>query len=31
VKELLKILKAGIGLHHGGMLPILKEIVELLF
>jgi ATP-dependent RNA helicase DOB1 len=25
------ILIAGIGLHHGGMLPILKELVELLF
>lgn len=25
------ILKSGIGLHHGGMLPILKEIVEIMF
>lgn len=31
VTSLLEILKAGVGLHHGGMLPILKEIVEILF
>lgn len=31
VQSLLQILKAGVGLHHGGMLPILKEIVEILF
>lgn len=31
VTQLLKILEKGVGLHHGGMLPILKEIVEILF
>ena len=31
VVSLLQILKSGVGLHHGGMLPILKEIVEILF
>ena len=31
ITQLLTILKAGVGLHHGGMLPILKEIVEILF
>ncbi len=24
-------LKRGIGIHHSGLLPILKELVELLF
>jgi len=24
-------LKRGIGVHHSGILPILKEVVELLF
>jgi len=23
--------KRGIGIHHGGMLPILKEMIEILF
>ena len=27
----LPLLQRGIGVHHGGMLPILKELVELLF
>lgn len=31
VVEILKLLKAGIGVHHSGLLPILKEVVELLF
>lgn len=31
VQELLPLLKAGIGVHHGGMLPILRETVEILF
>lgn len=31
IVALYDILKSGIGLHHGGMLPILKELVELLF
>lgn len=25
------LLSRGIGVHHGGLLPILKEIVEILF
>lgn len=25
------ILKRGIGVHHSGILPILKEVVEMLF
>ena len=25
------LLKAGIGIHHSGLLPIIKELVELLF
>lgn len=31
IVSLVSILKSGVGLHHGGMLPILKEIVEILF
>lgn len=31
VQSLLPLLKRGIGIHHGGLLPILKEIVEILF
>ena len=31
IVSLVQILKSGVGLHHGGMLPILKEIVEILF
>lgn len=31
VEALLPLLKRGIGVHHGGLLPILKEIVEILF
>jgi len=31
VQALLPLLKRGIGVHHGGLLPILKEIVEILF
>ncbi len=26
-----ELLKRGIGIHHSGVLPILKEVVELLF
>lgn len=25
------IIKKGIGIHHGGFLPIVKEIIEILF
>jgi len=28
---MLGILKRGVGMHHGGLLPLLKEIVEILF
>lgn len=31
LQSMLPILKRGIGVHHGGLLPILKELVELLF
>lgn len=31
VQSLLPLLKRGIGIHHGGLLPILREIVEILF
>lgn len=27
----MNLLKRGIGFHHAGMIPILKEIVEILF
>lgn len=28
---MLPLLKRGIGIHHGGLLPIIKEVIELLF
>ncbi len=31
VLSVLPLLKKGIGIHHGGLLPILKETVEILF
>lgn len=31
VLMLLPVLKRGIGVHHSGLLPILKELVEILF
>ncbi|GMM28643.1 ATP-dependent RNA helicase [Martiniozyma asiatica (nom. inval.)] len=31
VKHILPLLKRGIGIHHSGLLPILKEIIEILF
>ncbi|KZO90651.1 antiviral helicase [Calocera viscosa TUFC12733] len=31
IQHLLPLLKRGIGVHHGGLLPILKEVVEVLF
>eukprot|EP01084_Bolivina_argentea_P123401 218685_1 len=31
VGSLLPLLKKGIGVHHGGILPILKEVTEILF
>ena len=31
VENVLPLLKWGIGIHHGGLLPILKDIIEILF
>ncbi|KAI1289648.1 ATP-dependent RNA helicase mtr4 [Halotydeus destructor] len=31
VEHVLPLLKRGIGIHHGGLLPIIKETVEILF
>lgn len=31
VEAVLPLLKKGIGIHHGGLLPILKETIEILF
>ncbi len=31
VESILPLLKRGIGIHHGGLLPILKEVIEILF
>lgn len=31
IEHLLPLLRKGVGIHHSGLLPILKEIVELLF
>jgi ATP-dependent RNA helicase DOB1 len=31
ILHLLPLLKRGIGIHHGGLLPILKEVIEILF
>eukprot|EP01088_Endostelium_zonatum_P021816 TRINITY_DN886_c1_g2_i1.p1 TRINITY_DN886_c1_g2~~TRINITY_DN886_c1_g2_i1.p1 ORF type:complete len:1081 (-),score=299.92 TRINITY_DN886_c1_g2_i1:45-3287(-) len=31
VESLLPLLKRGVGIHHGGLLPILKEVIEILF
>lgn len=31
VVELLPLLQRGVGVHHSGLLPLLKEIVEMLF
>jgi antiviral helicase SKI2 len=28
---MIELLGRGIGVHHGGLLPILKEMVEILF
>ena len=30
-KQLMKLLEKGVAIHHAGMMPVLKEIVELLF
>jgi len=31
VQSMLPLLRRGIGIHHGGLLPMLKEVVEILF
>jgi ATP-dependent RNA helicase DOB1 len=31
VEHMLPLLKRGIGIHHGGLLPIVKEVIEILF
>ena len=31
VTSILPLLKKGVGIHHGGLLPIIKEVVEILF
>jgi len=31
IDSILPLLKRGIGIHHGGLLPILKEVIEILF
>jgi ATP-dependent RNA helicase DOB1 len=31
ITNLLPLLKRGVGIHHGGLLPILKEVIEILF
>jgi len=31
VDNILPLLRRGVGIHHGGLLPILKEVVEILF
>lgn len=31
VGALLPMLKRGVGVHHSGLLPILKEVIEILF
>ena len=31
IQHLLPMLRRGIGIHHSGLLPILKEVIEILF
>ena len=31
ISNLLPLLRRGIGIHHSGLLPILKEVIEILF
>lgn len=31
IKNILPLLRRGIGIHHSGLLPILKEVIEILF
>ena len=31
IAHILPLLRRGIGIHHGGLLPVLKEVIEILF
>lgn len=31
IEHILPLLRRGIGIHHSGLLPILKEVIEILF
>jgi ATP-dependent RNA helicase DOB1 len=31
LQSMCRMLKRGIGVHHSGLLPILKELIEILF
>lgn len=31
MEQIFPLLKKGIGIHHSGLLPILKEVIEILF
>ena len=31
MQAMLPLLKAGVAMHHSGLLPLLKEVVEILF
>ena len=31
IEQVLPLLKKGIGIHHSGLLPLLKETIEILF
>ncbi|KCV69270.1 hypothetical protein H696_03697 [Fonticula alba] len=31
IQHILPLLKRGIGIHHGGLLPLIKEVIEILF
>ncbi len=31
IESIFPLLRRGIGIHHGGLLPILKEVIEILF
>jgi len=31
IQSMLPLLRRGLGIHHGGLLPLLKEVVEILF
>ena len=31
LKQMLPLLQRGVGVHHSGLLPLLKEMIEILF